>query len=169
MQRRKSRVVALIGKGITFDSSGYNLKAGTGSETEAMNRDKAGAAAVLGAARTIGLLEPDAGRPQIHFMSALCENMINADVTHPGDVVTSAAGTTIEILNTDAEGRLTLVDALWYAQEIVGVDKIVDIATLTGSALFTFGPEYGAVMGVSGASVASVIGAGARWSPVFAH
>ena len=76
---------------------------------------------------------------QVHFISAACENMINGKALRPGDVLVSASGKTVEIGNTDAEGRLTLCDALWYAQEKVGATKCIDIATLTGAQLVALG------------------------------
>jgi leucyl aminopeptidase len=129
--------VALVGKGVTFDSGGYNLKSGPGSLIDKMKFDMGGAAAVFGAARAIAEMEP-AG-VEIHFISAACENMINGAALRPGDVIVSAAGKTVEIGNTDAEGRLTLCDALWYAQEKVGASKCLDIATLTGAQIVALG------------------------------
>lgn len=129
--------IAIVGKGVTFDTGGYNLKAGPGSLIEKMKFDMGGAAAVFGSARAIGELAPKA--VEIHFISAACENMVNGKALRPGDVLVSAAGKTVEIGNTDAEGRLTLCDALWYAQEKVGAQKCIDIATLTGAQLVALG------------------------------
>lgn len=130
--------VALIGKGLTFDSGGYNLKAGAGSMIELMKFDMGGCAAVLGCAKTIAQLRPR--YVEVHFISALCENMISAEAMHPGDIVRASNGKTIEILNTDAEGRLTLADALVYAESL-GVDYIVDLATLTGACIAGLGEK----------------------------
>eukprot|EP00877_Chromochloris_zofingiensis_P005013 jgi/Chrzof1/14512/Cz09g05170.t1 len=130
------RKVAVVGKGLTFDSGGYNLKVHGGIEL--MKFDMGGAAAMLGAARIIAGIQPPG--VEIHFITASCENMINGHATRPGDIHTSANGKTVEIDNTDAEGRLTLADALWYAQEKCGVSAVVDIATLTGACIIALGP-----------------------------
>ncbi|MCI3279603.1 leucyl aminopeptidase [Synechococcus sp. PCC 6717] len=126
--------IALIGKGLTFDSGGLNLKTQGGIET--MKMDMGGAAAVLGAAQVIGQLKP-AGI-EVHFIVAATENMISGRAMHPGDILTASNGKTIEVNNTDAEGRLTLADALVYAEKL-GVDAIVDLATLTGACIVALG------------------------------
>ena len=131
--------VALVGKALTFDSGGYNLKAGAGSMIEMMKFDMGGSAAVLGAAKAIGLLKPEG--VEVHFIAACCENMISDKAMRPGDILTASNGKTIEVINTDAEGRLTLADALVFA-EALGVDQIVDMATLTGACLVGLGDEY---------------------------
>ena len=109
-------VLALVGKGLTFDSGGYNIKAGPGSMIELMKFDCGGACAVLGAAKALAQLKPKGC--VVHFVIASCENMISGRGLRPGDILTSAAGKTIEVNNTDAEGRLTLADALHYAQDM---------------------------------------------------
>ena len=131
------RRVVLIGKGLTFDSGGYNLKVGA-SQIEKMKYDMGGSAAVLGTARAIAELKPKG--IEIHFVVAACENMVNGSAFHPGDVVTASNGKTIEINNTDAEGRLTLADALVYANELKP-DTIIDLATLTGACVIALGDE----------------------------
>lgn len=130
--------VALVGKGLTFDSGGYNLKAGPGSMIELMKFDMGGCAAVLGAAKAIGQLRPK--NVEVHFITAVCENMISAEAMRPGDILVASNGKTIEVLNTDAEGRLTLADALVYADKL-GVDTIVDLATLTGACIVALGEK----------------------------
>jgi leucyl aminopeptidase len=130
------RKLAIVGKGVTFDSGGLNIK-GAGSGIETMKMDMGGAAATLGAAVTIGKLQPDV---EVHFISAVAENMISGRAIHPGDVVTASNGKTIEINNTDAEGRLTLADALVYADKL-GLDAIVDLATLTGACIVALGDD----------------------------
>jgi leucyl aminopeptidase len=130
------RKLAIIGKGLTFDSGGLNIK-GAGSGIETMKIDMGGAAATLGAAKAIGLLKPDV---EVHFISAVTENMISGRAMHPGDVLTASNGKTIEVNNTDAEGRLTLADALVYADKL-GVDAIVDLATLTGACVVALGED----------------------------
>lgn len=132
-----TRRVVLVGKGLTFDSGGYNLKT-AGSQIEMMKYDMGGSAAVLGAARAIAEIRP-AGL-EVHVIVASCENMISGGAIHPGDVLTASNGKTIEINNTDAEGRLTLADALVYACGLEP-DAIVDLATLTGACVIALGEE----------------------------
>lgn len=134
--------VALVGKGLTFDSGGYNIKAGAGSMIELMKFDMGGAGATIGAAKVIGALAPE--RVQCHFIVASCENMVSSKAYRPGDILTASNGKTIEVGNTDAEGRLTLADALVFAEKL-GVDAIIDSATLTGAIIVALGPEYAAV------------------------
>ena len=129
--------VAMIGKGLTFDSGGYNLKVGA-SQIEKMKYDMGGSASVLGAARAIAELKPN--NTEVHFIVAACENMINGSALHPGDIVKASNGKTIEVNNTDAEGRLTLADALVYACELQP-NAIVDLATLTGACVIALGDE----------------------------
>jgi leucyl aminopeptidase len=128
--------LAIIGKGVTFDSGGYNLKVG-GSGIEMMKTDMGGAGATFGAAKAIAALQPDV---EVHFISAVAENMISGRGMHPGDILTASNGKTIEINNTDAEGRLTLADALVYADKL-GVDSMVDLATLTGACVVALGED----------------------------
>ena len=132
------RKVAIVGKGLTFDSGGLNIK-GAGSGIETMKMDMGGAAATLGAAKAIGQIKPDV---EVHFVSAVTENMISGHAMHPGDVLTASNGKTIEVNNTDAEGRLTLADALVFAEKL-GVDAIVDLATLTGACIVALGNDIG--------------------------
>ncbi|KAH7861635.1 hypothetical protein Vadar_028729 [Vaccinium darrowii] len=128
--------LALVGKGLTFDSGGYNLKTDPSFLIELMKFDMGGSAAVLGAAKALGQIKP-AG-VEVHFIVAACENMISGTGMRPGDIVTASNGKTIEVNNTDAEGRLTLADALVYACN-QGVEKIVDLATLTGACRVALG------------------------------
>eukprot|EP00179_Madagascaria_erythrocladioides_P006726 CAMPEP_0198321730 /NCGR_PEP_ID=MMETSP1450-20131203/10382_1 /TAXON_ID=753684 ORGANISM="Madagascaria erythrocladiodes, Strain CCMP3234" /NCGR_SAMPLE_ID=MMETSP1450 /ASSEMBLY_ACC=CAM_ASM_001115 /LENGTH=592 /DNA_ID=CAMNT_0044025309 /DNA_START=36 /DNA_END=1814 /DNA_ORIENTATION=+ len=132
--------ICLIGKGLTFDSGGYNLKTGFGSMIELMKFDMGGSASVLGAAKAIGQLKPKAA--EVHFIVAACENMVSDKAFRPGDILTASNGTTIEIGNTDAEGRLTLADALVFADSLGDVDCIIDLATLTGAIIISLGNEY---------------------------
>ena len=131
------RRLALVGKGLTFDSGGYNLKVGA-AQIEMMKYDMGGCGAVLGAARAIGQLRPKG--VEVHFISATCENMISGGGLRPGDILTASNGVTIEVNNTDAEGRLTLADALVYACQLKP-DAVVDLATLTGACLISLGDE----------------------------
>ena len=132
--RRKKRV-ALIGKGITFDSGGLDLKTSEGMLR--MKNDMAGAAAVLG---IMGAL-PQLRLPvEVHGLIAATENMPSGTAIRPGDVLRAMNGTTIEVGNTDAEGRLTLADALCYAATRVKPDEVIDLATLTGACVIALGP-----------------------------
>ena len=134
------RKIAIIGKGLTFDSGGLNLKP-SGSGIEMMKIDMGGAAAVLGAAKAIGQIKPNV---EVHFISAATENMVSGHAMRPGDILTASNGKTIEVNNTDAEGRLTLADALVYADKL-GVDTIVDLATLTGACVVALGDDIAAL------------------------
>ncbi|MCS6814944.1 MAG: leucyl aminopeptidase [Cyanobacteria bacterium] len=130
------RKLAIVGKGLTFDSGGLNLKV-AGSSIEMMKMDMGGAAAMLGAAKAIAQIKPDV---EVHFVSAVTENMISGHAMHPGDILTASNGKTIEVGNTDAEGRLTLADALVFTEKL-GVDAIVDLATLTGACIVALGDD----------------------------
>ncbi len=128
------RKLAIVGKGLTFDSGGLNLKP-SGSGIEIMKTDMGGAAATFGAAKAIAQIQPDV---EVHFISAVTENMVSGKAMHPGDILTASNGKTIEVNNTDAEGRLTLADALVFTDKL-GVDAIVDLATLTGACIVALG------------------------------
>jgi leucyl aminopeptidase len=132
---RSRRKVAVIGKGITFDSGGLDLKPAEGMLR--MKDDMSGAAAVLGIMQALPALRPAV---EVHGLIAATENMPSGSATRPGDILTAMNGTTIEIGNTDAEGRLTLADAICYAIQTVGADEIVDMATLTGACVVALGP-----------------------------
>ena len=133
--------LALVGKGITFDSGGLSIKTGTGMMT--MKIDMAGGAAVLGAMSALGALGTKAA---VTAYIPLTDNMINGDASRPGDVFTARNGKTVEVLNTDAEGRLVLADALSLAAERAP-DAIIDIATLTGAVTAALGVGLAGVMG----------------------
>ena len=132
--RRRKRV-AIVGKGITFDSGGLDLKSAEGMLR--MKDDMSGAAAVLGIMRALPALKPGV---EVHGLIAATENMPSGSAVRPGDVLRAMNGTTIEIGNTDAEGRLTLADAICYAAQKVNADEIVDMATLTGACVVALGP-----------------------------
>lgn len=129
--------IALIGKGLCYDTGGYNLK--PGPSMKGMHGDMGGAAAVIGAMQAIA-----AAKLGINVTAIIpaCENMISGKANKPGDIVTSFSGKTIEIGNTDAEGRLALVDAISYAIKECGASSIVDIATLTGACVVALGDRY---------------------------
>ena len=133
-QGTAKRKVAIVGKSVTFDSGGLNLKP-SGGGIETMKMDMGGGAATLGAAKAIAGLKPDV---EVHFICAATENMISGKAMHPGDILKASNGKTIEVNNTDAEGRLTLADALVYAEKLE-VDAIVDLATLTGACIVALG------------------------------
>ena len=130
---RARRKIALVGKGLTFDSGGISLKPAGGMET--MKCDMAGSAAVLATMRALGKLKP---KVSVLGLIAATENMPSGRATKPGDVVRAMNGKTIEVVNTDAEGRLTLADALCYAVK-EKVDEAIDIATLTGACVVALG------------------------------
>jgi leucyl aminopeptidase len=133
--------LALVGKGITFDSGGLSLKSASGMET--MKTDMGGAAAVLAAVDAIAAL---GGRIPITAWAPMTENMPSGSAIKPGDVLTTRSGKTIEVLNTDAEGRLILSDGLTLAIE-EEPDAVIDLATLTGAAIVALGKEIAGLMG----------------------
>jgi len=130
---RKQRPVVLIGKGITFDTGGISIK--PAGDMDQMKFDMCGAASVFGVLRAVAELK---AKVNVIGLVAACENMPSGRATKPGDVVTSMSGQTIEILNTDAEGRLILCDALTYAERYEP-EAVVDIATLTGAIVISLG------------------------------
>ncbi|MEA2022793.1 MAG: leucyl aminopeptidase [Actinomycetota bacterium] len=142
--------VAFVGKGIVFDSGGLSLKTAKGMED--MKTDMAGAAAVYGAMQAIAELELPV---RVLGVTPLSENMTGGSAQRPGDVFTAYNGKTVEVLNTDAEGRLVLADGLGIAAE-AGPDMIVDIATLTGAAKVALGPTVGAIFGNDDGAIAAV-------------
>jgi leucyl aminopeptidase len=150
-----TRTVALVGKGITFDSGGLSLKPPTGMMT--MKSDMGGAAAVLAAIAAVAEM---ALPVRVVAWIAATENMPSGTAIHPGDVLVARNGTSIEVLNTDAEGRLVLADALSLAVE-EAPDAIIDIATLTGAQRVALGGGVAAVLGNDDDLVARVIAAGA--------
>lgn len=131
-----NKKVGIVGKGLLFDTGGYNIKT---AMMELMKFDCGGSAAVLGAARAVGKLAPEG--VEAHFIVAACENMINDRAVVPSDVLTASNGKTIEVINTDAEGRLTLADALVYADKEVGCESIIELSTLTGACMVSLGKK----------------------------
>ncbi|MDY0236053.1 MAG: leucyl aminopeptidase [Gudongella sp.] len=126
--------LALVGKGLTYDSGGYSLKPAASMVT--MHSDMAGSAAVIGAMYSIA---KNKLKKNVVAIVAACENLISGDAYKTGDIIGSMSGKTIEVENTDAEGRLTLADALWYATTVEKADKVIDIATLTGACVVALG------------------------------
>ncbi len=133
---KKSQPVAFAGKGVTFDSGGLSLKPPAGMEE--MKYDMSGGATVLGLMKTLALRK---AKVNVVGVIGLVENMPSGSAQRPGDVVESMSGQTVEILNTDAEGRLVLGDVLWYTQSQFKPKFIVDLATLTGAIIITLGKE----------------------------
>lgn len=140
-KQKAKKTLVLIGKGITFDSGGLSLKPARSMED--MKIDMAGAATVLGLFSILPALNPNIA---IHGIIAACENMPSGDAYRPGDVISAMNGKTIEILDTDAEGRVTLADMLSYAVTLQP-DAIVDLATLTGSCVVALGDTYAGLFG----------------------
>ena len=140
-QNSKQAPLAIVGKGITFDTGGYNLKTDAASIFR-MNSDMAGAAAVLGTVKALALQNAPVN---VVAVMALAENKISDRAMLPGDVIKSASGLTIQVGNTDAEGRLVLADGLWYARDKYKPRAIVDIATLTGSKVGALGNYYAGI------------------------
>ena len=132
--------IGLVGKGVMFDSGGYTLK----SKMMTMHDDMGGAAAVIGAIRSAAIMKLPIN---VTAVVAACKNMVSGDAYVPGDILFSMNGKTIEMLNADAEGRLTLADAITYAIREEKVDSIIDIATLTGAAKNAVGGRSAAILG----------------------
>src|SRR5436190_5706015 len=140
-------LLAFVGKGITFDSGGISLK--PGENMELMKYDMTGGATVLGAMRAVAQLKPSI---PVLGIAPCSENLPSGKATKPGDVVRAMTGKTIEIINTDAEGRLILADALAYAKKL-GATRIVDMATLTGAVSIALGDVNAAVLGTDQALI----------------
>ncbi|MCK4945965.1 MAG: leucyl aminopeptidase [Alphaproteobacteria bacterium] len=135
--KKNQKNIAFVGKGVTFDTGGISLKPGAGMEK--MKYDMAGAAVVTGLMKVLAARRAKAN---VIGIVALAENMPSGSAARPGDIVKTMSGQTVEIHNTDAEGRMVLCDALWYVQEKFKPSHIVDLATLTGSIVIALGSEY---------------------------
>ena len=152
----KAAPVAFVGKGVCFDTGGISIKPADGMEE--MKADMAGAAAVVGAMHAL------AGRKakvNVVGILGLVENMPGGDAIRPGDVLTSMSGQSIEVINTDAEGRLVLADAIWYCQDRLKPKAIVDLATLTGAMIVALGHDYAGMFCNSDAFAAELLAASA--------
>ncbi len=147
--------MAFVGKGVTFDTGGISLKPPAGMED--MKWDMGGAGAVAGAMLTMALREAKAN---VVGICGLVENMPDGNAQRPGDVVTSMSGQTIEVINTDAEGRLVLCDALTWTQKEYAPSAVVDLATLTGAIIMSLGHEYGGIFANDEALAEKLIVAG---------
>lgn len=139
--KNPTKKIAIIGKGLCFDSGGMDLKPASSMLT--MRDDMSGAACILG---VMSKLKEFAPNVEVHGLIAACENMIGPNAYKPGDILTAKNGKTIEIDNTDAEGRVTLADALCYACDLK-VDEVIDIATLTGACMVALGTHAAGIMG----------------------
>ncbi len=154
----KSKPLAFIGKGVTFDTGGISIKGAGGMED--MKWDMAGAGAVIGAMAAL------AGRKapvDVVGLVGLVENMPSSTAQRPGDVVTSYSGQTVEIINTDAEGRLVLGDVLWYCQERFEPAFMVDLATLTGGIIVSLGHEYAGLFSNNDELAQNLLATGTAW------
>ncbi len=136
--KRGEKPVAIVGKGVCFDTGGISIKPAGGMED--MKGDMAGAACVVGLLHALAARK---ARANVIGVIGLVENMPDGAAQRPGDIVKSMSGQTIEIINTDAEGRLVLADALWYTKERFKPKFMIDLATLTGAILISLGQEYG--------------------------
>ena len=152
-QNPKKRI-AIIGKGLCFDSGGLDIKPAASMLN--MKDDMSGSACVIAVMQAIAKLRPEV---EVHGIVAACENMPSGSSYKPGDIVTAKNGKTIEVDNTDAEGRLTLADALCYACEL-GVDEVIDIATLTGACMVALGSAASGIMGNNDEFVKDIIATG---------
>jgi len=154
--RGKSRgKVALVGKGLTFDSGGISIK--PAAKMWDMKYDMSGGAAVLGAFHALRHLDVPF---EVHGVVPASENLPDGEATKPGDLVRAMNGTTIEVLNTDAEGRLILCDALSYCAAKIGPDTIIDLATLTGAVVVAVGHEYSGLFATTDALRKGLVRAG---------
>jgi len=153
-KKRAGSPIVLVGKGVTFDTGGISIKSSEGMDE--MKFDMCGAASVFGVMRSLGQLQPELN---VIGVVAAAENMPDGRATRPGDVVTSMSGKTIEILNTDAEGRLVLCDALTYVHRFKP-SVVVDIATLTGAAVMALGHHRSAVFGNHQGTIDALFAAG---------
>ena len=152
--RKQKGLLALVGKGITFDSGGISLK--PGENMELMKYDMTGAATVIGAMQAIAQLKPSI---PVLGVAPCSENLPSGKATKPGDVLKAMTGKTIEVINTDAEGRLVLADAIAYAKKL-GATQIIDMATLTGAVSIALGDINTAILGTDQTLIDQVIEAG---------
>ena len=135
--KAKDKPVAFVGKGVVFDTGGNSMKTSSGMED--MKGDMGGAAAVTGLMHTLAARKAKAN---VVGVIGVVENMVDGNAQRPGDIVTSMSGQTIEVMNTDAEGRLVLADALWYTNDRFEPKFMVNLATLTGAIIVALGQHY---------------------------
>ncbi|PWS37815.1 leucyl aminopeptidase [Falsiroseomonas bella] len=153
---KKQKPLALIGKGVTFDTGGISIKPAGGMED--MKWDMAGAGAVVGA---MAALAGRKAKADVVGLVGLVENMPSGTAQRPGDVVKTASGQTVEVINTDAEGRLVLADVMWYCQDRFDPRGMVDLATLTGAIIIALGHEHAGLFSNDETLAQQVIAAGA--------
>ncbi len=146
-KQNKSKKIALVGKTVTFDSGGISIK--PSDKMELMKIDMAGGATVIGIFKSIIEMKKNGLEIEVDVVGILpvCENMPSGSATRPGDIVSAMNGKTIEIINTDAEGRMTLADALVYAEQKINPDYVIDIATLTGAMKVALGSKITGLLG----------------------
>jgi leucyl aminopeptidase len=152
----KAEPIAIVGKGVTFDTGGISLKPAAGMED--MKGDMAGAACVVGLMHELA-----ARKAKVNAVGVigLVENMPSGSAQRPGDIVTSMSGQTIEVLNTDAEGRMVLGDCLWYVQERFKPKAVINLATLTGAVMVALGKEHAGLFSNNDALANELVAAGA--------
>ncbi len=155
--KNNSQPLAFVGKGVTFDTGGYSLK--PAKFMEDMTYDMAGSAAVVGLMKTLALRK---AKINVVGVVGLVENMVSGIAQRPGDIVKSYSGKTIEVLNTDAEGRLVLADALTYTEKKFKPKFIVDLATLTGAIIVSLGSEYAGLFSNNDKLSKDIINAGQK-------
>ena len=153
-KRKPKKTVVVVGKGVTFDSGGLSLKPSTGMET--MKCDMAGAAAVFGLFKLLGELDLGVA---VHGLAPLAENLPGGGAQKPGDVIRHYGGKTVEVLNTDAEGRLILADALAYGSTLKP-NLMLDMATLTGACVVALGDEYSGLLGTDQEAIDGLVRTG---------
>jgi leucyl aminopeptidase len=153
--RARDKPVAFIGKGVVFDTGGISIKPASGMED--MKGDMAGAAAVVGLMHTLAARKAKAN---VVGLIGLVENMPDGNAQRPGDIVTSLSGQTIEIINTDAEGRLVLADVLWYCRERFEPRFMIDLATLTGAIIVALGKHHAGLFSNDDALASEILAAG---------
>lgn len=151
----KDKPVALVGKGVVFDTGGNSMKTSSGMED--MKGDMGGSAAVIGAMYALAARKAKAN---VVGIVGVVENMVDGNAQRPGDIVTSMSGQTIEVLNTDAEGRLVLADALWYAAERFKPAAMIDVATLTGAVMIALGQNHAGLFSNDDALADKLVAAG---------
>ena len=155
-KQKASRKICLVGKGLTFDSGGISIK--PSARMDEMKYDMSGGAAVLGTFHALASLQPE--NVEVHGLVATSENLPDGKANKPGDLVTAYNGLTIEVLNTDAEGRLILADALAYAAKKIKPDAMIDLATLTGAVVIGLGHEVSGVMGNQPSLIDALVASG---------
>ena len=162
--KNATKKLAFVGKGVTFDTGGYSLKPAASMVN--MHCDMAGGAAVLGAAEAIGRLAP--ANVEVHFLVPSASNRVSSNAYTVNEIIKGYGGKTVEIMNTDAEGRLVLADALAYAVEL-GADEIIDLATLTGACVVALGEHYTAMFSNDDGMAADLLEAASAAGERFWH